>query len=81
MSDGVAATVGETERWLLVQVVISSVVVLCLYILAAWAQLGNSPMRAHGSQGESRRRCEVGFHVVIGQLSGKREVETEVSEA
>ena len=47
----------------------------------ACAQLCNSPMRAHGSQGESRRRCEVGFHVVIGQLSGKREVETEVSEA
>ena len=58
-----------------------SVDVRRLYILAAWAQLGNSPMRAHGSQGESRRRCEVGFHVVIGHLSGKRGVETEVSEA
>ena len=60
---------------------ISSVDVRRLYILAAWAQLGNSLMRAHGSQGESRRRCEVGFHVVIGHLSGKRGVEAEVSEA
>ena len=31
---GVAATVDETERWLLVQVVISSVDVRRLYILA-----------------------------------------------
>ena len=33
---------------------VSSVDVRRLYILAAWDQLGNSPMRAHGSQGESR---------------------------
>ena len=41
------------------------------------AQLRNSPMRVRGSQGESRRGCEIGVNVVIGQSPGKRRKESE----
>ena len=58
-----------------------SCALIYLWAQLALVQLCNSPMRARGSQGESRRRCEVGVNMVIGHLSGKRGVETEVSEA